>query len=202
MTDLLSLPQDFPRRGEAFRHWKRGTIYVVTGASRSESDPDELDVLYKEEGAPEDAIPWRRSYSSFTETIICDGKELRRYEPVGRRQVGYCRREVVAFAVAMELRLRLNEHKGGGWKEEDPFDLLDRVVDEIDELDQAIENHVRTEAAEAKGGAVSDEDEGTAETRRRVLSESADVANFCMFVADACGSLEGNPSSERVYSSP
>lgn len=179
-------PADLPRPGDAFRHWLRGTIYVVTGVARNEANPAEFDVLYKLEGAPEDAIPWRRTYTDFVMVMKVDGKDVLRFEFVGKRQVSYCRPEVMAFARAMEAKLRLNAHKGT-WKEDDPFDLLARVVDEIDELDVAIEEY--------SGGP-------TEETRKAVLSEAADVANFCLFTADVCGSLKGGVSAEGVYSTP
>lgn len=185
-ADLPTLPADFPKAGDAFRHCLRGTIYVVTGASRSSTNPAELDVLYRPEDAPEDEIPWNRPYESFMSTIEIDGRVVRRFEPVGRRQASYCRPEVLAFARAMEAKLRLNAHKGT-WKEEDPFDLLARVVDEIDELDMAIEAYSK---------------DPKDDTKKEVLSEAADVANFCLFTADVCGSLKEGLSAEGVYSAP
>lgn len=74
--------------------------------------------------------------------------------------VNECRTEVLKFARAMEERLRANDHKGG-WKSEDPTWLLGRMLEEAHELAQAVPD-----------GAV--------------LHEAADVANFCLMVADVC----------------
>ncbi len=74
----------------------------------------------------------------------------------------YLRAEVIAFAVAMETKLRLNDFKGG-WQDMSEGDLVERIQDELQELELAV---VRSEPAEV------------------VLSEAADVANIAMFIAD------------------
>jgi NTP pyrophosphatase (non-canonical NTP hydrolase) len=188
-VNLPTLPRDFPKRGDAFSHWKDGDIYVVVGSSRSEADPGEFDVLYLPEGASADEIPWRRPYGNFTGYVPAaevherstvkrtGGSPVRRFEPVGRRELQdqspqpFLRPEVAEFARAMEEKLRKHEGKGG-WKGEDPFDLIARIVDETDELDLAVQEHQKN---------------GTDETATKVLSEAADVANFCLFVTDVLG---------------
>lgn len=84
------------------------------------------------------------------------GDEVSRYE---------LRPEVEAFAQAMECALRANDHKPG-WKNDAPSALIDRLYQEVRELD-------RTPMAAPDA----------------VLKEAADVANFAMMVADVCGGL-------------
>jgi hypothetical protein len=86
------------------------------------------------------------------------------------------RKEVLAFAHLMEERLRANEHKGG-WKDENPFWLLDRARDELRELNAVL--HVRL-----KGNTV---------TPREIGAEAADAANFLLMIADVCGALDAAP---------
>ena len=191
MSDAAALPpppKDIPRRGDAFRHWKQGAIYVVTGVSRSEGRPSEFNVHYLHEGvSDDDAIPWKRTYDDFMACIFPERQEdptcaraIRRFELVGRREIpSFCRPVVLAFARAMEEKLRKNEHKGG-WDGEDPYDLLAMIVDETDALDTALESYLKDNNAEAV---------------KKVLSEAADVANFCLFVADVCGAI----GSEAVH---
>jgi len=69
---------------------------------------------------------------------------------------------VAAFAMAMELKLRRNDHKKH-WRECSIEYLLKRLGDEVEELRMVIE---------ANGSA------GT------VLGEAVDVANFAMMIAD------------------
>lgn len=78
------------------------------------------------------------------------------------------RPEVVAFAVAMEKELRENDHKGG-WKTEGISYFIEKLHEEVNELTKAL--------GDIKA------------TKRRVLSEAADVANIAMMLADIRGSL-------------
>ncbi len=71
------------------------------------------------------------------------------------------RPEVLAFALAMEKRLRENDHKGG-WHEASDQYLLRRLYEEVIELQWAL--------------AEPQED--------NVIREAADVANFSMMLAD------------------
>ena len=74
---------------------------------------------------------------------------------------------VLAFAEVMEEKLAANRHKGDreGWRKESVEWLLGRLRVEVEEL------------------AAAEPDEQVA--------EAADVANFCMFIADNCGALDG-----------
>lgn len=82
------------------------------------------------------------------------------------------RPEVAAFAQAMEDKLRQNDHKGG-WQDEGTGYLLFRLDEEVGEL---IQEFART---------------GSKPTPESVRSETADVANFAMMIADVMGGLKG-----------
>jgi NTP pyrophosphatase (non-canonical NTP hydrolase) len=77
------------------------------------------------------------------------------------------RPEVIAFADAMEAKLRANDYKGG-WESLTPDWLVARMLQEMGELALAV-------AGEIGGG--------------EVLYEAADVANFAMMIADVSGEL-------------
>jgi NTP pyrophosphatase (non-canonical NTP hydrolase) len=87
------------------------------------------------------------------------------------------REEVAAFATHMESKLRENDYKGG-WKNDGLGSLVNRAVEELQELQRAVGafEHVRyspsTTAEDLKAAA------------REVLREAADVANFAMMIAD------------------
>lgn len=83
--------------------------------------------------------------------------------------IGHCRSEVIAMAVAMEERLRANDHKPG-WKNDYPMWMVNRCRDELRELDDAVT------AMRFQGWS-----KARAESVRR---EAADVANFAMMVMD------------------
>lgn len=83
------------------------------------------------------------------------------------------RPEVAAFAQAMERKLRANDHKGG-WANEPKGWLLDRAEAELLELRESVSWLQRS----AEDLAV-----------QSVLDEAADVANFCIMIADNCGAL-------------
>lgn len=90
-----------------------------------------------------------------------------RAEITAERQL---RPAVQAFAEAMERKLRKNEHKGG-WKDCTWDWLYSRMTDEMCELARA------ARAADHDG------------SKRGLLEEAADVANFAMMIADVCGAL-------------
>ena len=77
------------------------------------------------------------------------------------------RPEVVAFADAMEARLRANDHKGG-WQRCSIDWLLARLIQEAGELAEEVIAEI---------------------TEKGVLYEAADVANFAMMIADRAGEL-------------
>jgi len=90
------------------------------------------------------------------------------------------RPEVLHFAEAMEEKLAINDHKGG-WDSMSMERLFFRMKDEIREMEMA----VKSLAADIlyKGQTYTDRD------ARLVRQEAADVANFCMMMAENCDRL-------------
>jgi NTP pyrophosphatase (non-canonical NTP hydrolase) len=76
------------------------------------------------------------------------------------------RQELRVFARAMEKVLRQNDWKRG-WKGDSPRVLMDRIWDEIRELEPAADRWARNEA-----------------TIEEVQKELLDIANFCMMAWD------------------
>lgn len=69
------------------------------------------------------------------------------------------------FVGYMLEKLRHNEHKGDSWQGDDPFDLLDRVEDELQEARNAWTD--------------------TDCSPEQFAAECADIANMAMMAADA-----------------
>lgn len=84
------------------------------------------------------------------------------------------RPEVQAFAEAMELKLRQNDHKGG-WKDMSPAKLFIRAAEELKEADEVVSLYL-FDGRKTTPAAV-------------VLDELVDVANFLMMTADVCGAI-------------
>lgn len=82
------------------------------------------------------------------------------------------RKELMAFARAMEVVLRQNDWKQG-WQNDSPKALSDRIWDEIREMEVAIVNYHKN-CAQA----------------RDVQKELVDIANFCMMTWDRLESLK------------
>lgn len=80
-----------------------------------------------------------------------------------------CRTSVDWFARNMELKLRENDHKGGWGKCEHSW-LLDRLKQEVAELEKALDQ---------------------VDNQENVIREAADVANFALMIADLAGRLYG-----------
>lgn len=87
------------------------------------------------------------------------------------------REEVRWFAEQMEEALKANDHKGG-WQNCDIGWLYSRLVDEALELNKEI--------VEAKRKSLN------IERCKRIIKEAADVANFCMIIADVVRSEGDN----------
>jgi len=81
------------------------------------------------------------------------------------------------FAETMERKLRENEYKSI-WKNESANWLLDRLREEVEELDRAIYR------PDWKCHVDKPENQRRCEMRSDVWREAADVANFAMMVAD------------------
>lgn len=73
--------------------------------------------------------------------------------------------KIQAFGKLMEKQLRQNDHKGG-WTDEADGYLLRRLQQEVNELVEAVKDR-----------------------RTTIGAEAADVANFCMMIADNWGYL-------------
>lgn len=101
-------------------------------------------------------------------------------QPATEQQARW-RPEVVAFADAMERKLRANDWKGG-WKDDAPGALMDRVREEFDEAQRAHLAYPRD----------------TDEYRQNLLDESADVANMLMMVCDVAGALATPPQEPQA----
>ena len=80
-----------------------------------------------------------------------------------------CRNSVNWFAGQMELKLRDNDHKGGWGKCEHNW-LLDRLKQEVEELEKTLDQ---------------------VDNQENVIKEAADVANFALMIADLAGRLYG-----------
>jgi NTP pyrophosphatase (non-canonical NTP hydrolase) len=90
---------------------------------------------------------------------------------------------VLAFAKRMEAKLAKNRHKGDreGWLKDDPWSLVERILDETVEVKQCFtqgsDDRIDFKDAEA------------------LADECADVANFCMMVAD-CATTQESANSK------
>ena len=164
-----------PRKGDRFRHWKNGHVYVVSGVSRDEADPVVARVAYEREDGS-DEIPWSRTLEDFLAIIPAErvvevlGGVLMPMERFERLPASACvpRPVIMAFAEFMEDKLRRNDHKGG-WAGRSPISMLPSLEDEITELRRALCSSLP--AAD-------------------VTEEAVDVANFCLMIADLTGGLK------------
>ncbi len=89
------------------------------------------------------------------------------------------RPEVAAFALLMEQKLRENDTQKNSWRLESVNNLMCALLDEYDELDDALITWFSR-------GERDIEAEG-------VHYEAADLANFAMFIADVTKHLELSP---------
>ncbi|MDE1821251.1 MAG: hypothetical protein KGJ23_08735 [Euryarchaeota archaeon] len=78
------------------------------------------------------------------------------------------RRHLRWFAEAMERKLSLNDHKGG-WDDEEPREMLEASWNEMAEVSDALARWT---------------EKPTYENAMAVLAETADAANYLLFVAD------------------
>jgi hypothetical protein len=63
-----------------YKHYK-GNMYEVIGIARHSESLEEL-VVYKATYQPEGENLWVRPLAMFTETVVVDGVELRRFEKI------------------------------------------------------------------------------------------------------------------------
>lgn len=95
------------------------------------------------------------------------------------------RREVAAFALLMEAKLRENDHKRG-WLHEKTGYLSRRCGNELDELRAEIKEWHRLRS---NATAVEPLTAKLAAAVVRIGREAADVGAFAMMIADVCGAL-------------
>ena len=84
---------------------------------------------------------------------------------------------VLKFALRMEAKLEKNRHKGNreGWLQDDADELLERLRQELIELDTAMCIAV---------GRMTEGESNARWAAENVANEAADVANFALFLAD------------------
>lgn len=89
--------------------------------------------------------------------------------------------EVKSFAERMATKLTEHEPTKGkrGWLRDDPHTLLARLLEEVEELEDAIKLYTNPTATFKVN-----------ELLNRIADEAADVGNFAMFIADWYGGLE------------
>lgn len=103
------------------------------------------------------------------------------------------RKEVKRFAARMEEVLQENDHKSH-WSKCSYAYLLQRLKQEVDELDEAIAGHVIGQVMPRDlSGASSVEQYGEVE------KEAVDVANFAMMIADNLRNLKENDEDYRYF---
>jgi NTP pyrophosphatase (non-canonical NTP hydrolase) len=76
------------------------------------------------------------------------------------------REEVKWFSEQMENKLKANDDKGG-WSNCDLFWLVDRLKEEVDELENSLYNY-----------------RSLIGTKLEIIEEASDVGNFAMMIAD------------------
>ena len=104
-------------------------------------------------------------------------------------KIAECRPEVQAFAVAMEEKLRANDHKGG-WKGCCPLWLFQRAEDELEELRAEMPYHLHGQdgcppAPFAESHPLVGFPDDLEAWKSNIIDESADVANFLMMMLDS-----------------
>ena len=87
-----------------------------------------------------------------------------------------------AFQGEQWRKLMANAHKGG-WKDENVYDLLSRLGDEVRELEEAVHAWDLAKSRPITSSEVA------ADLAGKVAKEAADVGNFAMMVADVVGGL-------------
>jgi len=67
--------------GDKYKHYKKGTIYVVTGFVQWEPTNEEA-VCYTEHNAGEEVTIWARPVSVFTELVFHAGSNVPRFAKI------------------------------------------------------------------------------------------------------------------------
>lgn len=89
-------------------------------------------------------------------------------------------KHVLDFAFRMEGKLAKNRHKGNrdGWLKDDPWSLVERILDETVEVQKCF--------------TMGSDDRVDYDDAEELANECADVANFCMMVADSVTSANAD----------
>ena len=111
---------------------------------------------------------WGNDRQDFVETAAAAIRDA-----VAETPPSHVRPEVWRFALAMEKRLRANDHKGG-WQDCDQDYLLTRLRQEMIEFWTEIHYPIQANCQIDKD---------------KLREESADVANFLMMILDVEGAL-------------
>lgn len=88
---------------------------------------------------------------------------------------------VLDFAFRMEAKLEKNRHKGSrdGWLKDHPWNLVERILDETVEVQQCFT-------------VIGENTVSLTKTPEETADECADLANFCMMLADRVMSANQN----------
>lgn len=94
-------------------------------------------------------------------------------------------KHVLDFAFRMEGKLAKNRHKGDrdGWLKDDPWSLVERILDETVEVQKCF--------------TMGSDDRVDYDDAEELANECADVANFCMMVADSVTSANDGTQRPR-----
>ena len=127
----------------------------------------ELNVEHLHRTCPQCGFSWAEACPSADDFL-----------PIGPRPVPapHVRQEVWAFALLMERELAEHDDREG-WKHVKTEWLFSRLLEEVEEVRQVLIDLDRDAAGIQERAA------------ERIGPEAADVANFCMFIADVCGAL-------------
>ena len=139
--------------------WKCGNEFAAYHPSASHVDPSYRD-------------GWNACYKAALDEYDRRLKNPLSGQTAESGEAARWRPEVVAFADAMEEKLRANDWKGG-WKDDASGALMTRVREEFREFEQAHLAYPRDTDA----------------YRANLRAEGADVANMVMMVLDVCGAL-------------
>lgn len=96
------------------------------------------------------------------------------------------RESVMWFSKEMEAKLAINDHKGG-WAACDVRWLLNRLNEELEELENIISTRELESGYRSAGEGLSIIDTDN----EAIIKEAADVANFAMMIADRFGQQYG-----------
>jgi hypothetical protein len=123
-------------------------------------------------------VKHRYTMSDPEQTIWTTPEDAERAEMIARRVEEHSKtwEHVLRLAVLMEHKFSLNRHKGDrdGWLALQPLSLLDKLENEEVELSEAV---MQWRACPCREHAVA------------VAKEAADVANYCVELADRVGGL-------------